>query len=163
MVGRILQEKEVEAAMNLHWIVVANGSRAGVYASGPLLGSFTVEHELENRDSRQPSRELVSDDRGRRAGGPVRSGVETGASPHEREVERFARSVVEVLGAADARYERLIVVAPPRFLGLLRRLLPRAVDDRVVAAVAKDFTQVPLHELPARVRAVIPETAGLPA
>ncbi|MBW1879419.1 MAG: host attachment protein, partial [Deltaproteobacteria bacterium] len=59
-------------------------------------------------------------------------------------------------------FERMIVIAPPGFLGVLRRIVPKTVQRKVVASVAKDFTNFSTHELPKRVRAVIPPTTGMP-
>jgi protein required for attachment to host cells len=151
--------------MTMHWILVADASRAAIYATGPLLESFDPVRELTHRESRAPLRELVSDDRGRSFGGPndPRSAMETKQDARDHEMERFAREVAGVLedGVAERAYERLIVVAPPHFLGLLRRVWAPRVAERVVAALDKDWTRVPERELPERVRTAIPETAGL--
>lgn len=41
----------------------------------------------------------------------------------------------------------LVIVAPPRALATLRRLLPSRILDHVVAQIDKDLTKHPVHEM----------------
>jgi protein required for attachment to host cells len=43
-----------------------------------------------------------------------------------------------------------VLVAEPRFLGMLRAALDDQTGALVHATVGKDFAQVPLHDLPPR-------------
>lgn len=69
--------------------------------------------------------------------------------PHEqgeiRFLEDLARTIEGVL-TADG-YERLVLMAPPRALGVLRLALSPAVQERVQETIAKDYLKTPLAEL----------------
>ena len=67
---------------------------------------------------------------------------------------RFARRIARVLdeGQRQNRYDRLIVMAPPEFLGLLREEMPAAVRATVTAEIGKDL----VHEPPAALSAYLP-------
>jgi len=66
------------------------------------------------------------------------------------EMEKFARQLAKALDDALVRkaYDRLVLVAPPEFLGILRATLPERVEARVAASVEKDY----LHLDPPSVR-----------
>lgn len=63
--------------------------------------------------------------------------------------EEFAREIARTLyGAALARrYDKLVVVAPPRVLGDLRREFHKEVSSRVVAEVDKTLTNRDLGDI----------------
>ena len=44
-------------------------------------------------------------------------------------------------------FEQLMLVAPPRFLGLLRNQLPRPLDQLVEVAVDKDMSEASVEEI----------------
>jgi protein required for attachment to host cells len=61
--------------------------------------------------------------------------------PHDRAVSDFARALAVKLQHArtENRYERLVLVAPPRFLGLLRTSLDGPTTQLVIGSVRKDL------------------------
>lgn len=91
---------------------------------------------------------------GRGSAGPGEMALH-GLDPHATEREqrrgRFAEHIVAWLARAweDGGYDRLIVAAPPRFLGELRAALPPALAAALAADLAKDLVKLPLRELPA--------------
>jgi len=68
---------------------------------------------------------------------------------HRLEKHLFAGRIAEALYEAAHRnaYSQLVIAAPPVVLGELRKSLHKEVADRVVAEVAKDFTNMPSHEI----------------
>ncbi len=56
-------------------------------------------------------------------------------------------------GRVEHRYDRLILVAPPHFLGTLRQVLDAQVQACVVAELDKELVAEPLDRLHARVQA----------
>ena len=62
---------------------------------------------------------------------------------------RFAGELNDVLerGRVEHRYERLILVAPPRFLGALHNALGKQVSSCVVAQLDKDIVTLPATEI----------------
>ena len=61
--------------------------------------------------------------------------------PHERVVATFARELANRLqqGRVRNEYQRLVLVAPPRFLGLLRSSLDAPTAQLVVGSLHKDL------------------------
>jgi protein required for attachment to host cells len=67
--------------------------------------------------------------------------MEPGTLPRDAEAAVFAHQLEGFLEqAAGKQYDRLILVCPPGFLGMLRKELSKQVASRVVEEVAKDLT-----------------------
>ena len=64
--------------------------------------------------------------------------------PHERVVADFARELAARLRQARVAntFERLVLVAPPKFLGLLRAQLDDPTSARVVGSLDKDLAAI---------------------
>jgi protein required for attachment to host cells len=77
--------------------------------------------------------------------------------PHDRAVSDFARAVADKLRDARVqnRYKRLVLVAPPRFLGLLRSSLDGPTAQLVMVSLDKDFAASKKSELVERLSEVI--------
>ena len=71
--------------------------------------------------------------------------------------EHFTRVVVKALerGEAENRFQHLVLVAPPKLLGLLRQGLSRGLADRLRNSVPKDWARVPDTELPELARPLV--------
>jgi protein required for attachment to host cells len=67
----------------------------------------------------------------------------------EHQVELFAKRIGEHLEKArnEHRYDRLCLVAPPRFLGALRKELTREVQKLVAEELPKDLSALSAREL----------------
>jgi protein required for attachment to host cells len=68
---------------------------------------------------------------------------------HEQEENRFAAATAQMLKERALRndYEALVVVAPPRTLGELRRHYHKEVEKRLIAELPKDLVNVPVAEI----------------
>jgi protein required for attachment to host cells len=65
------------------------------------------------------------------------------------EKHRFADQLAAMLQDElnQGKFDRLVLVAPPKALGQLRDALPKSVSARVSAELAKDLTHLPAQEL----------------
>lgn len=93
---------------------------------------------------------LRSDAAGRRGGGGYdRPGLTDATDPREIEAARFARQYARMLreGLDRQAFEDLVLVAPPHFLGMLRKALDPRVARRVTAAVPHDYVALAPREL----------------
>lgn len=137
--------------MSTHWIVVADASRARIVDTDDLMDDLNLVRELEHAPARAPVRDLVSGDRGWSRAGPrmIRTAFDRHSDPRRVESRAFARTLADVLerGLQDRAYERLVLCAPPQFLGEIREALPKEVTRRVVASASHDWTAEPLHTL----------------
>ncbi len=80
--------------------------------------------------------------------GASRSSV-GGADAHQVEEDRFAAEAAELLKkrALANQFDKLIVVAPPRTLGELRKHYHKEVSDRLVGELDKDLTGHPIDQI----------------
>ena len=72
-----------------------------------------------------------------------------GTDFHELEETRFAAETAAILkrGAMEGDFEKLIVIAPPKTLGELRKHYHKEVANRLVAEIPKDLTGHPVAEI----------------
>jgi protein required for attachment to host cells len=68
---------------------------------------------------------------------------------HQLEEDRFAAEIAATLKERALRndYEALVVVAPPRTLGELRKHYHKEVEKRLVAELPKDIVNLPVPEI----------------
>ena len=68
---------------------------------------------------------------------------------HQQEEDRFAAQTAAMLKerALRGEFDSLVVVAPPKTLGELRKHYHKEVEKRLVAEVPKDLVNVPVPEI----------------
>ena len=140
------------------WILVSDASRARIYSVELEHRPMVLRAEFEHSESRAMEKDLVSDRPGRMSqstssgghpGHGSRSGMEPGTTAKEVEHERFARTLTAELNTQFSRnaFARLVVVANPEFLGLLRDSLSEPLKKALSASVNKDYTRLELRDL----------------
>lgn len=140
--ARIMPKKTIT------WVLVADGAQARVLSNdGPGRGlKPAMDRGFES--GRQHTREIVSDRQGRHpdrtGGGGGRHAMDPKTDPHRHMEHEFARSLAEVLEkeAINKRFDRLVLVAPPRMLGDLRAELAPHARAAVTAEVDKDLVHL---------------------
>lgn len=127
------------------WLVIADASRALLLT--PERGGRRLEiiRELTHPLSRARESELTVDQPGRIRLGAGKSAVSSMGRKiraKDIEAERFARDIMRQLHQAqDAKaFDVWSVVAPPRFLGLLRHMASRNLRRTLVGSAHKDLT-----------------------
>ncbi|MGI9419031.1 MAG: host attachment protein [Geminicoccaceae bacterium] len=134
------------------WILIADASQAHVVASVGRGSDLVKVDDLQLGAATLPGRELAADRPGRSfdRAGEGRHSMEPRTNPRNVEQERFAREIVGALDKADRRerFDRLIVVAPPTFMDLLRGILSSNLARKVDGELTKDLTKVAIHDLP---------------
>ncbi len=144
------------------WFVVADGARALILKQDGANGRLERVDELEEALARRRARKLVSDKPGRalesvgfqRYGAAparmmMRHALAPRTDPHRLEKERFIDGLARRIDAACANdeFDRLVVAAPAKALGDLRRALGEGARERLVKELPKDLTKVPAAEL----------------
>lgn len=68
---------------------------------------------------------------------------------HEIAEERFAGELAEALyrGAHANLFDRLVIIAPPKILGNLRKAFHPQVAERIAAEIPKELTSHPVTEI----------------
>src|SRR5512138_1613055 len=141
------------------WIVIADGAQARILENhGPGKGLVALPSEAMHQTLR-PSREINADRPGRTHDrmGPGRHAMEPPSDPHREEKRRFADLLADHINAAALKhsYDRLVLVAPPKTLGDLRKALSKEAAARLDGELPKDLTKIPDHELPEHLGPVI--------
>jgi protein required for attachment to host cells len=83
----------------------------------------------------------------------MRHAVERRHDPHRWEGRQFLAGIVERLSSASAKgeFDQLVLVAPPRALGELRRLMPAQLKEKTIGELAQDLTKADTASLAAHV------------
>ncbi|HEX6375064.1 MAG TPA: host attachment family protein [Allosphingosinicella sp.] len=132
------------------FVVVADGKKMLFFRNegDAEFPKLEIERKLETADA--PDRDQKTD-----APGRAFSSVSSGRSAyeevdfHQLEEERFAADTAEMLRKRALRneFEALIIVAPPKTLGELRKHYHKEVEKRLAGEVAKDLTGHPVAEI----------------
>jgi protein required for attachment to host cells len=138
----------------MDWALVADAQRARILERPSAGGPWTERAEEELRLDNPPSREQGSDRPGRvrESVGAARHAVEPRQDPHQAAKQAFARRLAARLetAATEGRYARLMLVAPPAFLGWLREALGDGTRPLVQGSLDKDLVHAHLAEIAAR-------------
>jgi protein required for attachment to host cells len=131
--------------MNGYWIVVADAARARIFRREKKFSPIEELDTLLHPESRLRRDELVTDRPGQvqESHGHGESANEPTSDPKEVEAETFARELAAKLShaRAEGRFDHLVLVAGPRFLGRLRQRLDGDTRERVVAEIDKELTR----------------------
>ena len=142
--------------MERTWIVVCDASRARFFMTRADREEWVKFEEFDHPASRMKSIDLVSDRPGRQLqsqGHVKKAGMAPRTDPHDVEEMRFAHYIAETLDSAHAQnaFERLVIVAPPAFLGQLRRAMSPKLQKSIYATLDKDYTHLDTDELHERI------------
>lgn len=132
------------------WVVVCDGAKALILENAgdikfPNLKTIKV---LEQKEL--PTRALGTDAPGRahNSVGNARSAVEQ-TDWHDQSERTFLVELAQKLdnAIAEGKTKSLIMVAPPRALGMIRPAYSQALKSAVRAEVDKDLVKMPIHEI----------------
>jgi protein required for attachment to host cells len=140
------------------WVVVADGAKALICENiGTPRAPRLRVHDRKTQDLPR-EREMGSDRPGRMPDpGPGQRSAMEAVDHHRLAKERFAAELAERVNALMARQPegRLVVLAPPQILPVLREGLDAAATGRLVAALPRTLTHLPLSELGSAVAELI--------
>jgi protein required for attachment to host cells len=132
------------------WIVACDGKKALVLENtgDEKFLNLKTREAFEHSDPK--TRELGIDAPGRSF-----NAVTNGRSAmdqvdwHEQEEQRFLQKLLDYLNAAvhAGQVKSLIIVAPPRALGVLRQSYSHEVRKALRGEIDKDLVKMPVHEI----------------
>ncbi|HEX6319867.1 MAG TPA: host attachment protein [Burkholderiales bacterium] len=139
------------------WIVVADSSACRLFEVSAPAGPLQELEALSHPEGRLREQDLVSDLPGRTfdSQGAGRHAKEVEVSPKKHEAIVFAGRIAERLeaGRTGNAFDKLALIAPPEFLGLLRDKLNPQLRALVLHEVDKNVSRLD----PAAIRARLPE------
>ena len=146
--------------MRPHFIVVADASRARIFAQDRHAATPQLVDELDNPDGRRPTRDLVSDRPGWRGNHPTNWAQTKSQRTDPQEVEevRFSRELSQYMEDVidEGRCSTMSLILAPSLMGHVRKLLSKRVEERVVHEESMDLKNLPTRELEERLREMVP-------
>ena len=132
------------------FVVVADGAKMLYFRNEGDAEFPKLEVERKREQEDRPDRDWKTDEPGR-----AFSSVSSGRSAyeetdfHQLEEDRFAAETAELLRkrALQNDFESLIIIAPPKTLGELRKHYHKEVEKRLTGEIAKDLTGHPVGEI----------------
>ena len=127
------------------WVVVADSSKARILAAENKTAELEDKSGFIHPESRMRAQDLVADGSGSGsdAGGYGRHSMGHEADPRQQEAEIFARELCGEIeqGCRDNNLHRIYLIAPPKFLGLLRGFLNKQCAERIEEAIDKNLVE----------------------
>jgi protein required for attachment to host cells len=150
--------------MKTIWILVADEGIARILASHGDSAPLKEVENMTDAAAHADNAALRRDAYGRRGqatgqgdaghpgahvSGPASVTASAGENEIHREAQLFSHRVGKLLEEARIKhqFDELVVIAPPRFLGLLRKALPQSVYDVVSREIDKDYRQLSNNDL----------------
>jgi protein required for attachment to host cells len=132
------------------WVVVCDGAKALVLEN---VGDAKFPN-LKTRDVHE-QKSLATHELGSGAPGRSHSSLGHGRSAvaqtdwHDQAEQTFLTELAQRLDAAVKSHQvkSMILVAPPRALGMIRSIYSQALRGAVRAEVDKDLVKLPVHEI----------------
>ncbi|MDP8912390.1 MAG: host attachment family protein [Pseudomonadota bacterium] len=139
------------------FVMVADGRKMLFFRNEGDAEFLKLEVERKREHDVGEDRDMKTDDAGRTfdaSGGAGRSAYEE-VDFHQLEEDRFAAEAAEMLKQRALRneFDSVIIVAPPRTLGELRKHYHKEVEKRLTGEIAKDLTGHPVPEIEKIIRA----------
>lgn len=142
-------------------IVVAHRGGARLFEYRGHDADWALVTEVDNPDGTAKTSELVSDRQGQvmESHGDGQHGAQPRVDPTEQIADRFARALADRLKGlrVDNDVGRLVLVAPPPFLGRLRTALDAPTAKLVAAELAGGYA----HEKPPAIRKALADKIAL--
>ncbi len=136
--------------MKLTWILVADSTRARIFTADSPSSPLEEIEDISHTEGRLHDREITSDLPGKiKSADGGGHAFEQPTDPKKHETDNFAHRVAQHLEEAHNanRFEQLLIVAGPAFLGLLRSHLPEQVKKLVRFELDKELTMLSAAEI----------------
>ena len=132
------------------WVIVCDGKKALILenAGDEKFLNLKTREVQEHADPKTSDLGTDEPDRSFSSVGSGRSAVEQ-TDWHRQEEERFLQKLVSQLdhSVKVGEVKSLVIVAPPRALGVLRHAYSHNLRAAVQAEIDKDLVRLPVHEI----------------
>jgi len=130
-------------------VMVADGAKMLFFRNEgdgeyPNLQVLEAEQQAATRD-----RDIKTDQAGQASSAGTTGGSMGETDFHQQAEDRFAAHATDLLNrrAIDGAYEQLIIVAPAKTLGEMRKHYHSELEKRLAGELAKDLTSHPVAEI----------------
>jgi protein required for attachment to host cells len=135
------------------WVIVCDGKKALVFENtgSRAFPSLVVKEVREQEDPRTSEQGTGAPGRAFQSVGTARSAMEQ-TDWHEEAEHTFLRTLVHDVEKAltSGKVKGLVVVAPPRALGVIRQAWPQTHRSAIRAEVSHDYVKLPVDEIERR-------------
>jgi protein required for attachment to host cells len=143
--------------MQTIWILAADNSRVRLFQELDQGHHLQEVEDFTHPEGGENNQELETDAKGRYFGKGERdqgNTAEPNISPVQHQNELFSKEIGEFLDKAGSehRYDKLHVIAPPKFLGLLRKNISKETQKLVGEEIVKDISWNSTQEIEKFVR-----------
>jgi protein required for attachment to host cells len=129
--------------MKNRWVLVADSTCARIFAEGDK--GLELQQELVHPSSREHNQDLIGN-RPNQNQHSMEKDVKGNQPDRLRDdaSAEFAKELGNFLATAHSqnRFRQLVLIADPRFLGMLRKELSRPVEDAVTGSIDKRALQM---------------------
>lgn len=143
--GNVLSEtKELRKPRRVRWYLLANRSSASIYENDHA-NSFNFVQKLSFSMGRLKDRIFNLDRPGKHmmkvGKGSVTHASERGFEHSKDLAKMFAKKIANFLEINENReqFNELVIVAEPRFLGILRKMLPPKIKKLVINEIDREY------------------------
>ena len=137
--------------MTTTWILIANRSSASLFESDWPGKSMRRIQDIPHPQGRMQNSDIDTDTPGRSfdSFGQGRHAMSPKQEPTEHIAQQFARDLAELMnkGRLTHAYDKLVLMAEPKFLGILRAALDKNTASLVVQTVNKELLDVKEEDL----------------
>ncbi len=145
--------------MSVLWVVVADKGIAKIFETSWPKRKVSRLVEIELPVSRLKISEIVSDRSGQAFGvDKIRHALDPQEDPVAHATRIFAKDLSDFLERefSQNRFEELVLVAEPAFMGRLMAALPRSIcQNHLAATIPKNFTHLADPDLEERLSATL--------
>jgi len=146
--------------MNSVWVLVCDAAKARVFEIRDGGPTWHLVDLVLHEGSRSKASDLVGGPSGTRSseGSSVHhNALAPTSSPKDVEKDSFAHTLATTLDHAmrSARFREWVLVAPPHFLGLMRKELTGELEKHLLTTIDKDFSHLAVHALSERLHEAV--------
>jgi protein required for attachment to host cells len=149
--------------MQTTWIVAADEHRVRIFEVEGKQSNFREVEDFINPEARLNERDFNTDARGRNFSKGQGAGdtADPRVTAAQHTTELFSKSIGDYLDKArqEQRYDKLRLIAFPKFLGALRKHLNKATQELVEDEISKDISQFAPQQIEQYIKARLQEVA----
>lgn len=142
--------------MKSTWIIVADNTRARIFTADSPSSALNEIEDFTHTESRLHDKDMTTDLPGKiKSADGGGHAFEQPTDPKKHEADNFAHQVAQHLAAAHNanKFEQLLIIAEPSFLGLLRNRLAEHIKTHICFELDKNIT----HQSAENIRKHLPE------